>query len=329
MIYLPPDTVLSEEFEAKLFAPDAKIKLHKRRIKAIKIRGKISQGMIIDPAEYPLDYVVQNVSKYEPPVAEMPRNMQVKKVRPDLKAFVRYSDIENFRYYDRIIQDGEEVDISLKVHGTNWRGGWFKSEANTRFQKVLKFLRLMPKWTFAWGSRTVQIQAKLIKRHQGFKSEEQGVNFGDVYTEMVHKYDLKTVIPQGYALYGEVYGSGIQKGYKYDAQGDEHKLVIFDIYNVEEKRYLNKDEFDAMMTRLHIRALTINGALLPTAPTVYRGPYSKEILDKHIAVNVLGTEVNEGVVIKPVVERSSPALSRVILKVINPEYHLQKTTDFH
>jgi RNA ligase (TIGR02306 family) len=252
--------------------------------------------------------------------------MNVKRsTKPDIKAFVKYTDIENFKHYDRILQDGEMVYISTKIHGSSFRSGWFKSEANSSWQKVLKFFHLLPEWTFAWGSRNVQIQTKLFRKHIGFKSEKQGVNFGDIYTKMVYQYDLKRIIPLGYAIYGEIAGCGVQGGYMYDCKQGEHKLYIYDVYNVEEKRWLHYDEFKAFVADLHSLNNQIN-----VVPEMYVGPYSKDKTESYLTVNPLGNEVNEGVVIKPVVERLSPTIGRVILKVINPEYYLQKdVTDFH
>ena len=322
VIYLPPDTVVSEDFEAKLFPEGSKVKLHKRRIRATKIRGFVSAGMIVSNKEFSLNYVLENVSKYEPQASEMSKNMQVgqtKKVKPDIKAFVKYTDIENGKFYDRTLQDGEEVYISCKLHGTSSRFGWFKTEHNTWYQKLLKFLRLSPEWTFAWGTRNVQIQSKLLKRHVGYKNESQGVDFGDVYTKMVYQYDLKETIPKGYAIYGEIVGSGVQKGYNYGCGKDEHKFFCYDVYNVEEKRWLNYDEFEAFTIRYDI----------PVVPEMYVGPYSRDKIDEYLTVNPLSNEVNEGIVVRTTVERSTHSLGRTILKFINPEYYLQKTTEFH
>src|SRR5574340_1044228 len=48
-IYFPIDSILPESVETTLFGPDSKIKLSKSRIRTIKIRGNISQGMVCTP----------------------------------------------------------------------------------------------------------------------------------------------------------------------------------------------------------------------------------------------------------------------------------------
>ncbi len=99
---------------------------------------------------------------------------------------------------------------------------------------------------------------------------------------------------------------------------DEHKLWIYDVYNVNEKRWLNYDEAE-----LFCRTFS-----LTHVPLVYRGPFRKDKVDELLTLNVISKEVNEGVVVKPVVERSSSLMGRVILKYINPEYLLKDQTEF-
>src|SRR5574337_1686034 len=47
-VYIPIDSVLPETVESKLFPPDSKVKLSGSRVKTIKLRGIISQGMLAD-----------------------------------------------------------------------------------------------------------------------------------------------------------------------------------------------------------------------------------------------------------------------------------------
>lgn len=322
VIYIPVDTLLTQDFENILFPPDSKITLDRHRIKSIKIRKQISQGMIVNPSEFTLDYVRLNTSKYEPPVSSTPRHMQLqpKKNKPEIKAFKKYTDIENYKYYDRSFQDGEMVYISEKLHGTSARYGWFKSEANVWYQKLLKFFRLLPEWTFAYGSRNVQIQAKLFKKHQGFQSEAQGVNFDDVYTKIVYQYDLKKKIPKGWAVYGEIVGDGIQRNYTYGCKENEHKFYAYDI--MIDGRYLDYHNFTEACEFLG----------LTPVPSLYVGPHHPTMVEKYRSGDstIEGQKVREGVVIKPLEETTTPALGRKVLKAINDDYYLLKdNTDFH
>lgn len=311
IIYLPFNTVLSQEFETKLFPVGSKITLTKRRVKATSIRGVKSFGMILDPNEFSLEYVRENVSKYEPPVDE--QSIQMKAAKPKRAkngSFKKYTDIENIKYYDRVIADGEMVVVTQKLHGTNFRAGWLPNEANTLWKKLLKLFGLMPQWEFCWGSRNVQIQNKLF--HTGYYDE-------DVYTKMVNQYDLKNRIPKGYVIYGEIVGDKIQKNYMYGCKSGEHKLYVFDVW--KDGKYTNHQEFVVHLLEMNLEKLMI--------PLIYIGPYDKTYIEMMIQLNGLSDETNEGLVIKPVIERESPTIGRVIVKFISPKYYLEENSEFH
>lgn len=349
VIYVPVDSILPWELENRIFPPESKIKLRKSRIRSIKIRGQISQGMIIDMEDvrekiapfqstwrYESDIDVSEylgITKYEPPAEELPSFMSLtpkkKKGNPEFK---KYTDIENFKYYDRMFQDGEEVYISEKLHGTSFRAGWFPMVADTMWKKVKKFFGYLPEWEFCWGSRTVQIQIK--GSHNGVHIESQGVNFDDVYTKIVKQYDLKERLPKGYAVYGEIVGDGIQKNYSYGCGQGEHKLYVYDVMinNV----WQNHDMFRATIEGLNnlLRARTSWGQLphmsLQRVPELYVGPFSKEIADKlRDGDSVIGGQkVREGIVIKPVIEATC-SIGRKVLKYVSDAYYLKDNTDFH
>ena len=107
-VYFPIDSILPESLESSLFPLDSKIKLEKHRIKTIKIRGAISQGLLCSLEELGLranlaigvDLTAKlDVTKYEPPVrAQMRGASQAsrKQVNPN---FNKYTEIENFKNY--------------------------------------------------------------------------------------------------------------------------------------------------------------------------------------------------------------------------------------
>jgi len=336
VIYIPVDSILPQELEDFLFPMTAKIKLTKHRVRSIKIRSHISQGMVVKPAELLESHwghlgeledeedIAQDlgITKYEPPDVEIPRHMQQKKKRAVNPNFPKYTDIENFKWYDRIFQDGEEVYMSEKIHGTSFRCGWFKNEANTLWKKIKKFFGLLPEYEFCWGSRQVQIQCKLY--HKGYYDE-------DVYTKMVRQYDLKKKLPKGYAIYGEIVGDGIQKGYTYGCGPGEHKLYVYDV--MRDGKYLDYEISDA--TENDPWPATFKEAVeafdITPVPVLYVGPFKREILEQHRSGDSTlgGQKVREGLVIKPIHETTA-CVGRKVLKAISDEYYMQKDgTDFH
>lgn len=320
-IYFPVDSVLPPELEAALFGVDAKIKLSKGRIKAIKIRQFISQGMLesLDRLSihhsYPIGSDISKeigVNKYEPPVPEFQGAMgqsspvSKKKVNPNFAVYTKFPRIQN---YPTMFIPEEQVIVTEKIHGTNFRAGWVPYVPTNWFMRLKSWLKLAPKWQFVYGSHYTQLSEKLL--YKGFYEK-------NVYAEIVKKYDLETRIAKGDVVYGEIYGAGIQKGYDYGLK-DSRDLVVFDIQR--NGKYLSYEAFNET---------AIYGYKLPVPPIMYEGSFRDLNLDKIVlgdSVLAPSQKVREGVVIKPLVE--GDLLPRKGAKVISPEYLLLNNTDYH
>lgn len=141
IVYFPPDTVIPDEWAAKFGVTQY---LSKGRIRSIKLRGEPSFGLIVKPADpsWPIGKDVADfygAMKYEPPPINQPSPYPkrqpkswlgrfIKKwtwmlfnVEPDIvqehPKFPKYTEIENLRHYNRILQDGEQVVVTEKIHG--------------------------------------------------------------------------------------------------------------------------------------------------------------------------------------------------------------------
>jgi RNA ligase (TIGR02306 family) len=115
VVYVPVGSILSNDLEALLFPEGSKIKLTKNRIRAIKIRGSISQGMILDPTVLPQKdklsklqletdtSEILGITKWMPPVSEIPSLMKSTQITNILKNpdFKQYTDVEHGKYYYR------------------------------------------------------------------------------------------------------------------------------------------------------------------------------------------------------------------------------------
>lgn len=322
--YFPIDSILPEKVEAVIFGPDSKVKLDKHRVRTIKLRGAISQGMAIslptlqDAGVLSLHHVEGHdvtqelgVTKYEPPVtASTPQAAGVPRKKLNSN-FHKYTGIENGKNYPELFEQGERVVVSEKLHGTNARYGWVKFEASTLWKKILQFFKLAPEYEFVFGSHNVQLQ------DSPFDKTYYGTN---VYAKMISQYNLKEVIPKGYALYGEIVGDGIQKGYSYGCKPGEHRLYLFDI--MKDGTYLDDAEFVQAVVDLN----------LPKVPVIYRGPYNKDKIKELVSGSSIldpSQHVREGIVVKPVKEQKT-YMGRKIVKLINEEYLLNKSnTEWH
>lgn len=320
-LYFPIDSVLPEAVESVIFPPESKVKLSKGRVKTIKLRGAISQGLVVEPELFNLESLpigsdvteILGVKKYEPPVGLSPQsNAKAVKKKYVNSNFKKYTSLENIKHYNNVFKEGEWVIATEKIHGTNFRCGYVPTEANTIWKKVKKFFGALPPYEFVYGSHNVQLQDK--KRYGGYYKSVK-----NVYLEAVEKYNLEKILKSGEVLYGEIYGDGIQKGYTYGCGPGERKMIAFDL--MKDGKYVDYIE---MKNRFLIAGIDI-------APEIFVGMYQFETLkelSKGDSILDSRQKVREGLVIRPLTEQVCH-MGRKILKLINDDYLLKDTTEFH
>ena len=109
---LPVDLIAELGLTGKLAGPDA------NRVKAVKLRGVLSQGLCLAAREgWRLgDDVTSllNITKYDPPV---PAGFQGELQAVGSGRVIKY-DIENFKRFPDVFEAGEMVVMTEKCHGT-------------------------------------------------------------------------------------------------------------------------------------------------------------------------------------------------------------------
>lgn len=309
------------------------------RVKAIKLRGTLSQGLVIPTVRtlsttgkkrvlrYNDDVgeshtlvvsegddvaLMLNIVKYEPPI---PTQLAGEVYNAGTEITVNY-DVENLKKYPDVFLDEEPVQITEKIHGTNCQLIYiphsFTSGANDEHKKGPIY------GDFAIASKGLGGQGLC------FKWNEKNVN--NAYQRAVvpliqsitnYFNAAGNTITDPIQIFGEVFGSGIQD-LTYGLKGNVD-FRIFDIHVGArgQGRYLNDAELDFFCTATEVQRV----------PVLYRGPYSKQIVDEHSqhAKSVFDpTQISEGVVIKPITERYHPTCGRVALKSVNEAYLLRK-----
>jgi len=112
---------------------------------------------------------------------------------------------------------------------------------------------------------------------------------------------------QNMTVYGEVYGQ--VQNLKYGAKNGEIFFAAFDILSGD--KWLDYDEARRI------------GSGLPWVPLVYRGPFDKEkmlMLAEEDSICPKADHHREGVVIKPIHERTDRNIGRVQLKIVGNRY---------
>jgi RNA ligase (TIGR02306 family) len=317
VLYIPPDAILPEELAvrwgiAKFLAPLAKYPDGTRppglRVRAAKFRGERSYGTIQDVEDPTWDIgkdLVEHygITKYEPPVKSHAGD-----AAPEVEGFHKYTDIESFGNFPGVFQEGEEVVIDEKIHGTNCRVGLLAHDEGTGVRPTLMA-----------GSHTVrrkEFDNKGNKSLYWFPLELKPGQQDSVVELLDHLHETHK---QPIILFGEIYGPGIQDMHY---GRTEKGFRVFDM--TIGGRWIDYDDKVALWTKFGVEYV----------PLLYRGPFSvqkcEELVDGPTTVCDPSTirepfKGREGFVIRPVKERFDPTLSgRAILKYVSADYHDRK-----
>ena len=127
VVYVPIDSVLPIELSDRLGVTKY---LSKGRVRTAKLRGIYSQGLIINVKVLPeLGDIIKKgedvkdilgITKFIPPPPPANMSGEQRQKHPD---FHEYTEIENIKNFPDVLVIGEQVSISEKIHGTNFRCG--------------------------------------------------------------------------------------------------------------------------------------------------------------------------------------------------------------
>lgn len=268
-----------------------KAKDGKFRIKTIRLRGALSQGLLLPaPEESHIDddfTEILKVERYEPPI---PVHMGGDQISCP-SVFAKYSSAHNVKNYPNLIEPGENVRVTCKIHGSNIRFG---------------FVHLENGFVFMGGTHNT---AKDLDGDNVYSRNIKALDAESKLKPLFEKYGPK----MNMIVYGEIYGQSIQF-LTYDSQVGQ-KIRIFDV--LIDGKYQSWDVVQEFAQVLGI----------DTVPLLYHGPYDRDSIKKMLSeVDPIESgnknSLREGVVVTPDIERSTHSLSRVSLKFINDEYLL-------
>ena len=200
---------------------------------------------------------------------------------------IPHYDIDGIRKYVECLQPDEEIVLTEKIHGSN-AAFCFKED------------RL-------W-----------VKSRNFYKKMDPE----DMWWDIALRYDLEKKLARfpDHVFFGEVYGQ--VKGFRYDTVIADGRLLtkirFFDVWNLQTMRYLNYAD----------RAYSIRELELDGVPELYRGPWKgkEEMYPFAEGLTTLGGKhIREGWVLNTLHERYEPRLdSRMQVKLVGEAYNLQK-----
>ena len=300
--YIPEGSVLPSDVIEEMGLTGRLAGKDKNRVKAIKLRKILSQGLIypttgdklkdISPADIREGVDVtesMGITKY---VAPIPPKM-AGQVDHSNKTRFNYN-IENIKKYPRTIEENEEIQITEKIHGTWCRMGWHPD--------------------FGWivSSKGLSGKGIYFKLDEGINDENVYVRtFRSLKETLEHfKKAMDLTDKDEWYILGEVFGSGVQD-LGYGIKEGELGFRVFDYWC--NQKWQNKTLWN------HV------SRWFDTVPELYRGPASKEIILEHTTGNstLYDGHIREGCVIRPVINRRTQS-GRVIFKSISPDYLLRK-----
>jgi RNA ligase (TIGR02306 family) len=322
--WIPPDSIVDTSVPEFTFLRERNNKIYETyRIRGQKFRGCYSQGLLIPARPHwalGQDVTAElKVEHYEPGV--MGAKIGGLPTKAPLIGGVpapEYTEIENFRRYDDLFDSlNQDVVVSSKIHGTNARfvydGKQLHVGSHHQWKLGVKQNALV-RWILSFSYVKALIGPKWV-------SYLTGPSQLDVYWTIAKKYNLEEKLKRipNTIVFGEIYGATIQAGFPYDtSQGEPIKFRVFDI--MKDGKYL---DWDTMVSLAHTLGLE-------TVAEIYRGLWDKEAVialaekDDPIAAAVGKTQIQEGVVVKPIKETTHPKLGRLVLKIISNRYLTQK-----
>ncbi|MFE6134308.1 RNA ligase (ATP) [Streptomyces sp. NPDC056437] len=304
-VYIPEQAVLPAPLIEELGLTGRLAGKASDRVKAVRLRGELSQGIVCVPralADVDLRRAVAeetdfaerlSITKWSPPIPPT-MNGEVERA-PDLLPWV---DIENIQRYPEIFEPGEPVVLTEKLHGTACLV------------------------TYAAADGRVQVSSKGFGS-KGLALKEDPRN---LYWRAVLGHDVPAVAARiaeklgatRVGIFGEVYGAGVQDlAYGADGRSETLGYAVFDL----------SAQIDGQVRWLDPAAV-LDGEL-PLVPRLYEGPYDVEtvlgLASGRETVSGRELHLREGVVIRPVTERYSPVVGgRAIAKAVSPAYLTRK-----
>lgn len=267
------------------------------RLRSIKLRGELSQGLLIPLRELPVDFCQEphededltetlGVLKWERPMNAQLQGM----ARGNFPHFIRKSDQERVqnikRAYLAAVTDGEEFEATFKLDGSSFTAYGRKPDG--------------------------EVTIGLCSRNLELKLED---NDGNAFVKTFVKYNLGIKLDaylartgRSIALQGEMCGPGIQGNF----EGlEDIELFIYNVFDIDAQKYLLPEEAREVCAELRL-------VMVPTFNPRMKLPATiQEILELADGDSGLNGKFREGLVFKSLTRNFS-------FKVVSNRYLIKQ-----
>ncbi len=285
IVYCEIDSIMPDRPEFEF------LKQRGMRIRTIRLRGQISQGICFPLTILPPDFEVfedadctdvLSISKYEPPIPACLSGV----MKGKFPSFIPKTDETRVQVLQELLDKykGEICYVTEKIDGSS--GTYYINNGE-----------------FGVCSRNMELL------------EDEENSFWKVARLMDVENKLQS-LNGNYALQGELIGEGIQ-GNKLKLKGQT--MRFFNVFDIDRFKYLQFEQFSELMSRLE----------LPMVPIISTDYELSNDIDSIIKMGTIKSQIYpetwaEGIVIRPITEKNDLLLNgRVSFKAINPEFLLK------
>lgn len=220
------------------------------RLKTVKLRGAVSQGLLLpipaelnDPTQFTegLDVTeLLGVQKWEPPIPAQLRG----KIAGNFPSWLRKTDEDRIQncFKDVSPRLNESWTIEEKVDGSSMTVGYRKCD-----------------FILDKDGQPIPEEFVVCSRNLSLKLEDEDNTFVRVAKESSIQDAMKSY-GRNLGISGELIGEGIQ-GNKYDIKG--HRWLVFNVFDVDTGKYVSAEE-----RQFIIRDLVALGATIEQVPVI-------------------------------------------------------------
>jgi len=209
------------------------------RLKTLKIRKTLSQGLALPLMMFPeiQDFFLEDYSealgvvKYDNSVAEAKGGVKSGYSAWKFPSYIPKTDqerVQNLTSYFTTMKD-EVFEETLKLDGSSITC-FVMPKPRTWIQKLLNKLGIKTKLTQEF---------RVCSRNLEIKEPKDSTERQSDFWAVAKKYKLDEKIPLGYAVQGEMIGPKIQANHE---KVHDLEVYAFDVYDIENSRYLLPDE---------------------------------------------------------------------------------------
>lgn len=324
-VYISEDSVVPDDIIAEMNLTGRLAGTKHNRVKAIMLRGQLSQGLLYTGVKFNKDTAVVGedyasrlgIIKYVP---QLPTHL-AGDVYNLGREWVYYYDVENVKRYPDLLTVNDMVRVEEKIHGTQCCAVIAPDTVLPCAQHNSGFLVIdRGPHEKIWYSVHVGSKTQMGENGLAFQWTDSNMN-SNAYLRAIMTSELKLIVEKYpnhlIQVYGEVYGN--VQDLTYSVTGVDFRMFDVRIRDlslpISTPRFLSDEE----LTELE-------QAGVRRVPILYRGPYDIDVIrqfTQHTKSKVDDVTMMEGGVIKPAIEQRA-SFGRLVLKDINIEYSARK-----